>query len=266
MKDYIRIGVFGILGRMGQTFINEANKFDNLKIVFGVDINECEIDGVQVYKNCQYICRPVDVIVDFSNHTAINTILKYALREKIPAVICSTGHTAEELMQIRETAKQIPILLSPNMSFGANFLIHFAEKNSKNFVDRGFQVDILETHHIEKKDSPSGTALAILQAVLSSCPNLHLEKELTGKREQDGISVHSMRLGNEIGTHELIFSSNNEVIKISHKVNNKAVFALGAIDAVEFITKQKPGYYTVKDVITKKITNQKIGNFENYSL
>lgn len=244
----MNVAIWGINGKMGQTLLEEAKRIDDVNVVFGFDKSPNN-NGVKLYNDISQIDEKVDVIIDFSNHQATNELLKFAQSANTPVVICSTGHTKKEMEEIKKASKKIAILLSPNMSYGANFMLKFAEEHSKDFVGKGFSVDVSETHHNAKLDRPSGTALSILDAILTSCPNLHIENMQTGKRKQDDVCVHSFRLGSETGTHEIIFSSEYETITLTHKVYSRKAFAIGAINAAYYLINKNNGIYSIKHVL-----------------
>lgn len=244
----MKLAIWGINGKMGQILLDETKKYNDIQVVFGVDNLKKDYGNISVYTDFSEINEKVDVIIDFSNHSAVHDILKYALKMKTPVIFCSTGHNEKEIQEIKNASKKIPIILSANMSFGGNFLIDFAEKNSKIFVNNGFTVDIAETHHKAKLDRPSGTALSVLNTILSKCPELSLENNFMGKRQENQICVHSYRLGNETGIHELIFSNDYEIVTLSHRVFSRNAFAKGAIDVAYKIINKKHGFYSMKNI------------------
>lgn len=247
----MRIAIWGINGKMGQALLCETKNYNDVEVVFGVDNLYQNYETIVCYTDASKIKEKVDVIIDFSNHNATFDILSYALKTKTPVIFCSTSQNENELSAIKNASKTIPILLSPNMSFGANFMLKFAQTASNLFVSKGFSVDISETHHNAKLDRPSGTAKSILNAILSVCPNLSVEETTSGKRNANEICMHSFRIGSESGTHNLIFSNDYETITLSHKVYSRNVFAKGALDAAYKIINKNHGLYSMKNIDEK---------------
>lgn len=248
---FMRIAIWGINGKMGQALLCEIKNYNDVEVVFGVDNLYQNYETIVCYTDASKIKEKVDVIIDFSNHNATFDILSYALKTKTPVIFCSTSQNENELSVIKNASKTIPILLSPNMSFGANFMLNFAQTASNLFLSKGFSVDISETHHNAKLERPSGTAKSILNAILSVCPNLSVEETISGKRNANEICMHSFRIGSESGTHNLIFSNDYETITLSHKVYSRNVFAKGALDAAYKIINKNHGLYSMKNIDEK---------------
>lgn len=251
MKD-VKILLTGAAGRMGRAVTELAASKENAKIVCGVDVTPMQASfpcyaGInEVPIDCQ-----ADVIVDFSHHTAVEGILNFAEKAGIPAVICTTGHTAEELDLIKKCSEKTAVFRSGNMSLGINLLMTLTEKAAS--VLSGFDIEIIEKHHNQKLDAPSGTALMLASAAergrdgkAELVYDRHTKREKRGKNE---IGMHSVRGGTIVGEHDVIFAGHDEVITLSHSAQSREVFAEGALSAAAFMKGKTKGLYTMKEVI-----------------
>lgn len=243
----------GCNGRMGQVITRIASEDNEINIVCGIDINiDKSVCSYPVYSTFQEITQKADVLIDFSNHTCIDNILEYGLKNKLPLVICTTGFTPEEKNKILAASKQIPILHSANMSIGINLLLSLVS-HAASVLYEDFDMEIVERHHNQKLDAPSGTALMIADAMNESFSERYEysygRHSKTQKREKKEIGIHAVRGGGIVGDHEIIFAGGGEVIEISHSAISRDVFAYGAIRAARFITKRNPGLYSMKDVM-----------------
>ena len=239
----INILLSGANGKMGQAVTRAAENYsESVRIAAGLDINTEQKSGYIVYDKTDDICEDIDVIIDFSHPAMLDCILNYASEKNIPAVICTTGLSADQLSRIKFEAKSVPIFFSANMSIGVNLLIELACK-----------AEILEKHHNQKLDAPSGTALAIADAVADTVsyePEFVYDRHsVRKKRDKREIGIHSVRGGTIVGEHDVIFAGCDEVIELKHSAASKEVFAVGAIRAAQFITGQNPGLYSMKDLI-----------------
>ena len=190
-----------------------------------------------------------DVVIDFSNHENTAALLSACVERRLPVVIATTGQTAEEKAMISSAAEQIPVFYSGNMSLGIAVLVELAKQAAKMFPDA--DIEIIERHHIRKADAPSGTALMLADAVREVRPQAWYRIGRTtesGKRTKDEIGIHALRYGNEVGTHEVIIATPNQVLTLKHEAENRALFAEGAVAAAEFLVRQQPGLYAMKDL------------------
>ena len=247
----MKILIAGALGFMGREVAAQA-KASGIEVACGVDIAPGQAD-FPLYTTFEE-CPPVDVIVDFSTWKPGADLLTYAVKHRIPAVIATTGLTEEQLSAIDEAAKVIPIFRSGNMSLGIALLRALAKKAAA-VLGESFDIEIVEAHHNRKADAPSGTALMLLDAVKEGCES---EREAVYgrhgrdcKRRKQEIGVHALRGGTVTGEHEVCFFGTSERVKISHSAENRSVFAAGALRAAEFLVGQKPGMYTMDDVVGK---------------
>ena len=190
-----------------------------------------------------------DCVIDFSNHSATQAVTSYCVKRNLPVLIASTGQTPEEHALIREAAAKIPVFTSPNMSVGVALVADIAERVARLFGD--CDIEMIEAHHNQKLDVPSGTALMLAKRIQEARENstLNIGRHENGKRPQNEIGIHSLRYGSEVGTHEIIFSNGLETITIKHDAKNRALFANGALAAAKWLVNQKPGLYGMKDFI-----------------
>lgn len=245
----MKILISGALGFMGREVAALAKK-DGIEVACGVDIMPGQAD-YPLYTTYEQ-CPDVDVAIDFSTWKPGADLLTWAVKHRVPAVIATTGLSEEQLAAIDEAAKVIPIFRSGNMSLGIALLQALAKKAASVLGD-SFDIEIVETHHNRKADAPSGTALMLLDAVKSGCTE---EREAVFgrhgrdcKRKPQEIGVHALRGGTVTGEHEVDFFGTSERIKISHSAENRSVFAAGALRAAEFLVDQKPGLYSMADVV-----------------
>lgn len=192
-----------------------------------------------------------DIIIDFSHFSRIPNMLKFAINNNIPIVICTTGYDDKILSQIKEASSKIPILLSSNTSIGINLMNDLVSKMAENL--NGFDIEIIETHHNKKVDSPSGTAKTLFNAInqtLENKMNLINGREGNHKRDKNEIGIHSIRGGSVVGEHRVIFYGDDEAIEIKHTAMSKKIFVYGAIKAAKFLIGKKPNLYGMKDVLS----------------
>ena len=246
----------GICGRIGRETLRITEEgFRDAHIVCGVDLYATEgIGDIPCYTSFDRIDRAIDVdcIVDFSHHTAIGPLLKYALANRLPVVVATTGHTDEELALIDEAAKTIPIFRSGNMSLGISLLIELAKTTAANMPDAN--IEIVETHHNRKLDAPSGTALMIADAIRSvrRTARYVLGRSGQGKREDDEIGIHAIRMGNVVGTHEVIIGTDSQTITLKHEAHSRALFAEGALAAAAYLCGKNAGMYSMQSMISEQ--------------
>ncbi len=247
----MNILISGALGFMGREVARQAAANGDT-VVCGVDIVPGKAD-FPLYTTFEDV-PAADVIVDFSTWKPGADLLTYAVKHRIPAVIATTGLTEEQLEAIDEAAKVIPIFRSGNMSLGIALLRALAKK-AAGVLGETFDIEIVETHHNRKADAPSGTALMLLDAVKEGCAeNREAVFGRHGrdcKRTKQEIGVHALRGGTVTGEHEVCFFGTSERIKISHSAENRSVFAAGALKAAAFLVNQKPGLYSMDDVVGK---------------
>ena len=206
-------------------------------------------DVAEGYSRLEDIDVKADCLIDFSNHKAALGVLNYCVKKNLPVLIASTGHDENELKLIHEASKKIPVFLSSNMSLGVALLADVAERVAKVFGD--CDIELIEAHHNQKLDVPSGTALTLAKRLQEAREDLtfNIGRHENGKRPKNEIGIHSLRYGSEVGTHEIIFSNGLETITLRHDAKDRALFAKGALAAVKWLVKQNAGLYNMRDFL-----------------
>lgn len=242
----------GAGGKMGHAVARAALEADNVRIAAGFDINVPSDVDFPVYTSLSEVTEEIDAIIDFSHPSMTDEILNYAKTTGTPAVICTTGLSGEQISRIEQTSKGVPLFFSANMSLGVNLMIDLVKRASKILEDT-FDIEIIEKHHNQKLDAPSGTALAIADAIADT---VSYEAEYTydrhsvrRKRGKSEIGIHALRGGTIVGEHSVIFAGCDEVIEIKHSAASKEVFAVGAVKAAVFLKDMPAGLYAMKDLI-----------------
>ncbi len=251
----INILLSGANGKMGQAVTRAVEDSTIVQISAGYDINTEQKSTFPVYDNLSQVNEQVDVIIDFSHPAMLDNLLDYATENNIPAVICTTGLTTEQISRIEYESKRIPLFFSANMSLGVNLLIDLVCRAAK-ILENNFDIEIIEKHHNQKLDAPSGTALAIADAIseaVSYPPEYVYDRHSARKkRAKHEIGLHAVRGGTIVGEHDVIFAGTDEVIEIKHTATSKEVFAVGAVRAAAFLAEQKPGLYAMKDLFASQ--------------
>lgn len=248
----IQILLIGCNGHMGRAITQSCRYNENMTIVAGVDAVVNVDNDYPVYADIFDVKETVDIIIDFSHPKVLNVILKYALEKSLPLVIATTGHSDEQKDMIEKAASSIPILLSANMSLGINLMVDLVKRATK-LLHGSFDIEIIEKHHNQKIDAPSGTALLIADAVNSTLAGNEMKyvydrHSSMQKRTRDEIGIHSIRGGTITGEHTIIFAGNDEMIEIKHTAVSKSLFAEGALKAASFLYGKTPGYYKMQDI------------------
>ncbi len=240
----MRLIINGANGRMGH-MVTKMAEDSGETIAAKVDITGAE------YSSLESFTGDADCVIDFSNHKATGEITAYCVKHNLPVLIASTGQTPEELNLIREAAKKVPVFLSPNMSIGVALLADLAEKVTRIFGS--CDIELIEAHHNQKLDVPSGTALMLANRIKDAKESLtfNIGRHENGKRSGNEIGIHALRYGSEVGTHEIIFSNGLETITLKHDAKDRALFAKGALSAVKWLVTQKPGLYNMKDFLAE---------------
>lgn len=245
----MKIIVNGAGGRMGQVLCSLIEQSEDKSIAAKVSM-EFETDEQNlIFKSIDEFNAEADCIIDFSHHSATKTLCDYAVKRSLPLVIATTGHTEDELALIDSAAKSIPVFRSANMSLGVALIGCLAKIAAKAFPQA--DIEIVEKHHNQKLDVPSGTALLLADAIKTVKPESEyvIGRHENGKRTQNEIGIHSLRMGGEVGTHEVIFATGSQVVTIKHEAENRSLFADGAISAADFLVKQEAGLYNMDDII-----------------
>lgn len=248
----INVIISGANGYMGRVLSRLAACDPEVNIVAGIDINAEQSAGFPIYASPFDFTGKADVIIDFSHPSAFEAVTRFAESFKIPVVMATTGLSAEQRNRLKSLSSSIPVFFSANYSIGINLVIDLV-KRAVSALDRGFDIEIVEKHHNRKIDAPSGTALAIADAVAEASPEpltyMYDRHSSMRKRAQNEIGIHSIRGGTIVGEHEVIFAGNDEVIEIKHSAASRDIFAQGAIMAAKFLSKKKTGFYTMTDLL-----------------
>lgn len=251
----VRIIMHGCNGHMGQVISGLVEKDPEVEIVAGIDIADQGKNSYPVFTDMEACKVEADVIIDFSSAKAVDKLLDYSAKREIPAVVCTTGLSEEQLAHLEETSKKVAILKSANMSLGINTLLKLIQDAAKVLAKAGFDMEIVEKHHNLKVDAPSGTALALADSLNEAMDGeYHYVYDRSQRREQRDskeIGISAVRGGTIVGEHEVIFAGPDEVIEFKHTAYSKAVFGKGAVEAAKFLAGKPAGKYDMSDVINK---------------
>lgn len=242
----MKLILHGACGGMGRALRRlAAHTLPEAELVL-VDANA--VPG-EAYRALSEYDGPADCIIDFSHHSATTALLDYAQRRGLPAVIGTTGQTPAELSAIRQASRLIPVLLASNLSMGVLVLQRLARQAARAFPDA--DVELVEIHHNRKQDVPSGTALTLANAMLDArgYGETVIGRHENGRRKPGQIGIHSLRMGSVVGIHEIHISTGTQTLTLRHEAHDRALFAEGALQAAEFLTRQPAGFYGVEDVL-----------------
>ena len=245
----------GCNGKMGQVITRLAAEDSECEIVAGFDINTDIENTYPVYSNPNEFTGEADVVIDFSHPSCLTSILDYCKSRKLPIILCTTGFSAEQKEEFKAAASEIPVFFSANMSLGINLLISLAKKAVK-LLEGNFDIEIVEKHHNQKKDAPSGTAILLANEINDELNGkMNYEYDRHSKREkrtETEIGIHAVRGGTIVGEHEVIFAGRDEIITLSHSARSKEVFAVGAVNAAFFLNGKAPAMYSMKELVLEK--------------
>lgn len=249
----LKMIISGCNGAMGRTVAQIASADAGIEIVAGFDVNTVKQGTFPVYADPMEYGGQADVIVDFSNPTALDALLRYCVSKKIPLVLCTTGHDERQLADVRATSEKVPVFKTGNLSVGINLLADLV-KRACAFLGDGFDVEIVERHHRRKVDAPSGTALMLADAAKSALPYdagyVYERQSVRQPRGKTEIGISAVRGGTIVGEHEVIFAGLDEVIELKHTAYSRDVFAAGAVRAAKFMGGiKKPGMYDMKNLL-----------------
>ncbi len=253
--DMIRIIMHGCNGRMGNFISDLVAKDTEAQIVAGVDPCGAGKHDYPVFADISLCDVPADVVIDFSNSTAIPGLLTYCAEKKLPCVLCTTGLSPELMGEVKETAGKVAVLKSANMSLGINLLMKLLKEAAGVLATAGFDIEIIEKHHNQKLDAPSGTAIALADSINEEFDGAYEyvfdRSDRRAKRDAKELGISAVRGGTIVGEHDVLFAGADEVITFSHTAYSRAVFAKGAIEAAKFLAGKPAGMYTMSDVINK---------------
>ena len=252
MIKLTQIAICGANGKMGKVIYDVISNRNDCKVISGIDINtEKYADFPIVSKPNELPVKP-DVIIDFSNPASLDGLIEYGLTTGCGIVFATTGYSSEQIAKIKKAAEQIPVFFTFNMSLGINLLVELSKKAAA-LLGGQFDIEIVEKHHNQKIDAPSGTAIMLADAINEVLDNSnqytydrHSQRK---KREKNEIGIHSVRGGTIVGDHEVIFAGRDEVITLSHHAASKEVFAVGSVNAAVFISGKKSGLYDMSQLI-----------------
>ncbi|MCR4867805.1 MAG: 4-hydroxy-tetrahydrodipicolinate reductase [Lachnospiraceae bacterium] len=248
-----RVIMHGCNGRMGQMITGIVTNDPDVDIVAGVDVSDHIKNNYPVFKSISECDVQADVIIDFANASAVDVLLEYAAGRQIPVVLCTTGLSEAQLEHMKQTSEKVAILKSANMSLGINTIMKLLKEITPLFAESGFDIEIVEKHHNQKLDAPSGTALALADSVNEALGNeyeyVYDRSNRREKRPKKEIGISAVRGGSIVGDHDVIFAGMDEVVTISHTAYSRAVFGKGAVAAAKFLADKGPGMYDMSDVI-----------------
>lgn len=242
----------GCNGKMGQVITRLAGEDEELNIVAGFDILKNKENDYPVFTSPDDFDGEADVVIDFSHPDSLENILSFCRKRKLPIIVCTTGLSNSQKNIMEAASKEIPVFFSANMSLGINLLIDLAKKATALLGDN-FDIEIIEKHHNQKIDAPSGTALAIADAISEDMKDSaeyvydrHISRK---KRKKSEIGIHAVRGGTIVGEHTVLFAGTDEVIEIKHSAASKEIFAVGALKAAKFMKGKEAGMYSMNDLI-----------------
>ena len=248
----INIALSGCNGKMGRVISRLVSERQDIRILFGVDINTESSFGYEVYKNFKEAPEGADAVIDFSHPACFEDITSYCRKTGTPLVLATTGLSDEQRDSFDALSEDFALFFSANMSLGVNLIASLVKKAAQLLED-SFDIEIIEKHHNQKIDAPSGTALMLADEIadsLSQNPRYVYDRHSTRqKRTRSEIGIHAVRGGTIVGEHDVIFAGNDEIIEISHKAMSKEIFAVGAIKAAQFIAGKKNGRYSMKNIM-----------------
>lgn len=248
----INVILSGCNGKMGQVITGLIAEDNDVNIICGCDINTQSTSGYPVYDDINKFEGKADVIIDFSHPNGFDNIVTYCKKTKTPVLMATTGLRDEQIKKLDELSGEVAVFRSANMSIGINLLINLVKQAAVLLEDK-FDIEIIEKHHNQKIDAPSGTALMIADEISESLCHkpeyVYDRHSQRKKRDKKEIGLHAVRGGTIVGEHNVLFAGNNEMIEIKHTATSKEVFAEGSIRAAKFLAGRRPGMYDMKNLI-----------------
>lgn len=248
-----RVIMHGCNGKMGQTISGLIAADEEIEIVAGVDAYDEGKNPYPVFHTIETCDVMADAVIDFSAAAAVDSLLTYCTEKQVPCVLCTTGLSEEQLARVKEASGKVAILKSANMSLGINMLFKLLKDAAGILAPAGFDIEIVEKHHNQKVDAPSGTALALADSINEELKHsyeyVYDRSQVRQKRAPKEIGISAVRGGTIVGDHDVIFAGADEVITFSHRAYSKAVFGKGAIQAAKFLAGKPAGMYDMSDVI-----------------
>ena len=249
----IKILMHGCNGKMGRMITEIVKNDSDVEIVAGVDKYTAVPNDYPVFESIAACDVDADAVIDFSNAGAVDKLLDYCTEKKLPVVLCTTGLSEEQLKKVKESSEKIAILKSANMSMGINLLLKLLKDAAKVLAPAGYDIELVEKHHNQKLDAPSGTALALADSMNEALNNeynyVYDRSQVRQKRDAKEIGISAVRAGTIVGEHEVLFAGTDEVIEFKHTAYSRSVFAKGAVEAAKFLAGKETGMYDMGDVI-----------------
>lgn len=249
----VKILMHGCNGKMGRMITEIVKNEEDAVIAAGVDKFTGIPNDYPVFEEIIQCDVDVDVVIDFSNAGAVDELLDYCVKKSLPVVLCTTGLSDEQLKKVDECSEKIAVLKSANMSMGINLLLKLLKDAAKVLAPAGYDIELVEKHHNQKLDAPSGTALALADSINEAVGNeyeyVYDRSQVRKKRDAKEIGISAVRAGTIVGEHEVIFAGTDEVIEFKHTAYSRSVFAKGAVEAGKFLAGQPAGMYDMGDVI-----------------
>lgn len=249
----IRLIMHGCNGKMGQVISNIVAQDPEAELVAGIDMRDDGHNPYPVFTDINDCHVEADALIDFSAAPAVDGMLDYCVSHRLPCVLCTTGLSPQQLSRVEEASREVAILKSANMSLGINLLLKLLKDAAGVLAPAGYDIEIVEKHHNQKVDAPSGTALALADSINGECGNtyeyIYDRSQRREKRDKKEIGISAVRGGTIVGDHDVIFAGEDEVITFSHSAYSKAVFAKGAVQAGKFLAGKPAGMYNMSHVI-----------------
>ena len=249
----VNVIMHGCNGHMGRVVTELIEKDENVQIVAGIDAYTGVQNEYPVFPSIKECTVKADVIIDFAVAQAVDGLLEYAVETGTPVVLCTTGLSAEQIEKVNQASKKVAILKSANMSLGINTLMKLLRTAADILANRGFDIEIVEKHHNQKLDAPSGTAIALADSINEAMADQYVynydRSHERKKREKNEIGIVAVRGGTIVGQHDVIFAGADEVIEFHHTAYSKAIFGKGAVEAAKFLAGKPAGMYDMSDVI-----------------
>lgn len=248
----VNVILSGCNGKMGRVIANLAKDDSEISIVCGFDINTEENDGFKVYSDYSLFDGKADVVIDFSHPANLDNVVNYCEKTKTGLIMATTGLNDAQKEKVLNLSKKVPVFFSANMSLGVNLLVNLAKKATE-ILEETFDIEIIEKHHNQKIDAPSGTAYMIADGIKDTMKNapkyVYDRQSVREKRDKNEIGIHSVRGGTIVGEHSVIFAGNDEIIELKHTATSKAVFAAGSIKAAKFLKDKPEGLYDMSHIM-----------------
>ena len=249
----VNIIMHGCNGAMGQVISSLVERDEEAKIVAGIDLNTEAKNGYPVFASLEDCDVEADVVIDFASAKAVDHLLDYCETRRMPVGLCTTGLSEAQVERVSQVAKETAVLRSANMSLGINLLLKLVKEAAAVLAASGFDMEIVEKHHNQKVDAPSGTALALADSINEAMDHqYHYQYDRSARREKRDpkeIGIQAVRGGSIVGEHDVIFAGQDEVVTFSHTAYSKAIFAKGAVAAAKFLKGKAAGLYDMSDVI-----------------